>query len=232
MSPARVQPFPGFPQTTRDKALIPKTCRIFEPVNLFRIPGRITPLPANVNPKPIDLALHLGRCQADYIRLCKLIPDRSQRNKRFIKCPLGADNLLGIEIQIVTRSHYTDTVVINQWHICTAAPDSARANLPEWLYDFPSMKIGVYHDVHLIEVLAVGPRNLLSKGCPGKSMYNGMASPKDSHLAEKINCHRFLSELLEFCIDKAMIMPAPEVTAFGQPSLTRPLQPPNNHFHN
>ncbi len=90
----------------------------------------------------VDLLELQAACEANYVRLMRLLPDmRNDPDTRRIAMSQG-DRLLGVLVLTVTEScPYTTTVQVRQEHC-----------LP-WL-PVPKMDVRVYHDARMAEVIS------------------------------------------------------------------------------
>jgi len=166
----------------------------------------------------IDLIKQMAECDANYIRLLKLVPQlRAYLDGSFEEQAKATDQLtdepekllegisasyclaereeLGnvtVEIKIVEAFKYTCTLEIVQ--------------LPEfkqWMTN-PSMLVRVYHDANTAEVISYqGHRNLQPRyPRPNPNMY---------HPDEKMQVNRFLGEWLTHCLKVGLSAEVPDL---------------------
>lgn len=131
-----------------------------------------------VNPL-LDLFAHVSRCEANYARLRKLLqtPATGEFQTQLVEFAKGAGDLLFDHAKI---SRYTSSVMIRQ----TTTDELTNLNL----------KIHIYHDTRAAEVVSyqhhTNFRVLEAKPLPPRTLR-----------FEKIEMNRFLSELLDHCLD-------------------------------
>ena len=164
-------------------------------------------MPKNVY--SIDLIKQMAECDANYIRLLRLLPvlaahrqrDYSQVPSSLAQRPANAapekalEGLsfvftlaeleaepVSVEIKILEAFKYTTTLEIVQ-----------RPVVREWMTN-PSMLIRVYHDASTAEVVSYqGHRNLEAR--------YAQPNPKMYQSDEKSQVNRFLGEWLTHCLD-------------------------------
>lgn len=167
----------------------------------------------------IDLIKQMAECDANYIRLLKLVPqlrvyldgsfeelaeyraemhpdpEKSLEGTTTSYCLADLDDDQGkvtVEIKVVEAFKYTTTLEIVQ--------------LPEfqqWMTN-PSMLVRVYHDANTAEVISYqGHRNLQ----PRYSRPN----PKMYHPDEKMQVNRFLGEWLTHCLNVGRSAKVPDL---------------------
>lgn len=122
-------------------------------------------------------ALH-NVCDVNYLRLLKLLPDCDSESLAF---EFGVRGQLRYQIAIEEVSRYTTTVLMSQIN-----PD-----IPNFMK--PSMRIRMYHDARMAEVVAVQniARFEASYTYPNKHMHQKN---------EKEMVNQFLGEWLSFCL--------------------------------
>ncbi|AOS95905.1 putative dehydrogenase [Microbulbifer aggregans] len=137
----------------------------------------------------VDLPAYHADCDANYLRLCKLLPELSSRGHWRYQMPHGA-----LELTVLERSRYTTEVSLS----ATASPDEKH-----WLAP-PTLTVRLYHDARMAEVVAVDGRGPLPepaaaaqdqerKGHNGKNARMGGAD-------ERQQANRFLGEWLGHCL--------------------------------
>jgi uncharacterized protein len=137
----------------------------------------------------VDLPLQMAECEANYARLHKLLTqhfnkqmaDQQGDEYRFMMSR-GEQQWLN-QLRILERSPYTTTLQLSQ----TSVVQESR-----WLR-MPRLKVRMYHDAKLAEVLAwEGHKRLRPRyEYPNQAMYQA---------DEKLQINQFLGELLTACI--------------------------------
>lgn len=142
-------------------------------------------------PYSIDLSKQMAVCDANYIRLLRLVPALASHRQReggefeglrsvFTLAEFEAEPV-SVEITIVEAFKYTATLEIVQ-----------RPVVREWMTN-PSMLIRVYHDASTAEVVSYqGHKNLQ----PRYAQPNARGYQVD----EKRQVNQFLSEWLAHCL--------------------------------
>ena len=140
----------------------------------------------------IDLVSQMAECDANYIRLLKLMPDMLNgsapgrqpldRDSLEIGIQTDAEKSIQLKISIIQRFKYTTTVSI---HLCC---DSYSP----WIR-WPAIQVRVYHDLKTAEVTSFEQhRHFQSRyEYPNHGMF---------HPDEKAQLNRFLGELLSHCL--------------------------------
>lgn len=137
----------------------------------------------------VDLPLQMAECEANYVRLTKLLANRQLDSS--VNQPLelrfmiarGQQDWLHV-LRIIERSPYTTTLELSR----TAIGESSN-----WLA-LPKLTLRMYHDAKLAEVLAwEGHKRLRPRyEYPNQSMYQS---------DEKYQLNRFLGEWLTLCLE-------------------------------
>lgn len=166
------------------------------------------------NSYSIDLIRQMAECDANYIRLLKLVPQLQAYRDRSFETQ-GSDepeklleglsrefyiadfddhaSKVTVEITILEAFKYTSTLEIIQ-----------RPELKQWMTS-PSMLVRVYHDANTAEVISYqGHRNL-------KARYP-QPNPKMYHPDEKMQVNQFLGEWLTHCLQVGRSTKSPELT--------------------
>lgn len=157
----------------------------------------------------IDLSRQMAGCDANYIRLLKLLPhlesyrlDSLQHgadtgySRDFVidsmQCPGGEASVMEarVRIRVLEVFPYTSTLEIAQLN-----------RLNQWV-EPPSLLIRVYHDAHAAEAVAYqGHRGFLARyETPNSRMY---------HQDEKRQINEFLGEWLSLCVQAGRSMTTP-----------------------
>lgn len=137
----------------------------------------------------VDLPLQMAECEANYLRLTKLLANRhpdnssSQQDELRFMIARGQQDWLHV-LRIIERSPYTTTLELSR----TAIGESSN-----WLA-LPKLTLRMYHDAKLAEVLAwEGHKRLRPRyEYPNQSMYQS---------DEKYQLNRFLGEWLTLCLE-------------------------------
>lgn len=170
----------------------------------------------------VDLIKQMAECDANYIRLLKLVPplnvylDRSLKalylgdfsknallnepeksleglSSEFSIADLeGSSEKVVVEIKILEAFKYTTTLEITQ-----------RPELQKWMTN-PSMLVRAYHDASTAEVISYqGHKNLLPRyNRPNSKMY---------YPDEKMQVNQFLGEWLTHCISVGRCTKVPDL---------------------
>lgn len=131
----------------------------------------------------------LAMCDANYVRLLKLLPECDVENMQY---QFTVSDHLQYQIKITECARYTTTVEMTQLHL----------GLPDYVK--PAMQIRLYHDARMAEVLSsqnVGRFNG-SYPYPNKQMHQKN---------EKEMVNLFLAEWLAFCLANRASQAAQEV---------------------
>lgn len=131
----------------------------------------------------VDLPAQQAECEANYVRLRKLMPGSGDSWRLALGEERGERE---IRIQVEERARYTTTVKVAQ--VAGSLPTS------DWLR-LPRLTVRLYHDARMAEVLAwEGHRRIKPRyEYPNSAMY---------HSDEKFQFNRFLSEWLSLCLSQ------------------------------
>ena len=177
----------------------------------------------------IDLIKQMAECDANYIRLLKLVPQlQAYRDRSFLRHALQSDAFngnfqakrppskdepekilegLGIEFCIADLEDPYGKVtveikIVEAFKYTTTLEIIQRPELKKWMTN-PSMLVRVYHDASTAEVVSYqGHRNL-------KSRYF-QPNPKMYHSDEKMQVNSFLGEWLTHCLKVGRSLKAPD----------------------
>lgn len=129
----------------------------------------------------VDLPAYHADCDANYLRLCKLLPELASRERWRYQMPHGA-----LELSVLERSRYTTEVSL-----------SARANVDErrWMAP-PQLTVRLYHDARMAEVVAVDGRAPVGD----KGVDVPYPNPRMQRADERQQANRFLGEWLGHCL--------------------------------
>jgi len=125
---------------------------------------------------PVDFVSLMDMYEDNFIKLRKLIPDMQQINDSCVSTSAGHLNLY---LQIIERSKFTTTLRLSY-----SFTDKGETRLE------PNLKIRIYHDAGLAEVMS-------GKLHHGKLVLDHL--PSDA-LKQKWQLNRFLSKWLKYCL--------------------------------
>ena len=130
----------------------------------------------------IDLQAYMAECEANYLRLMKLMPDNEDEFS--YKVALPNNQQVMIQFLVHQRCKYTTMMTIDQ------------EGSADWLPN-NHFEIRVYHDASMVEVMAYQKHRCIQPkyAYPNEKMYQ-----KD----EKYQQHRFLSECLANCLGNGL----------------------------
>ena len=138
----------------------------------------------DANRSKFDLPALISECDANYIRLRRLLPDLDSRNDWQFVLPIG-DEEFTVNCEIVERSKYT--CLLRIWQRSFFSGDGVRQ------FGAPNLLVRVYLDTNSAEVIEMqrqrGFRPLVQ---PRRQ--SGQAA------FEKLHVNRFLGEYLSFCV--------------------------------
>jgi uncharacterized protein YqiB (DUF1249 family) len=126
----------------------------------------------------------LGLYERNFSRLTALLPDLSQRETSFVVAVAGL-SLIYIEIQ--EQNPYTTTLHIRQ-DIAAGGP---------WVCDL-AMKVRVYHDARVAEVIAY-------QGVHALRPFYPYPNPRMLQPYEKRRVNQFLGEWLNYCLVRRLL---------------------------
>ncbi|WP_193162111.1 DUF1249 domain-containing protein [Microbulbifer hainanensis] len=149
-----------------------------------KVDMRLRPLDRRVGKTAyrVDLPSYHADCDANYLRLCKLLPELASREHWRYRMPHGA-----MELSVLERSRYTTEVSL-----------SARADAGErrWMAP-PQITVRLYHDARMAEVVAIDGR-----GPVGDNGVNcAYPNPRMERADERQQANRFLGEWLGHCLE-------------------------------
>jgi uncharacterized protein len=132
----------------------------------------------------VDLAADLAECEANYLRLQRLLPGNQFPGQAWDRHTFEVGANLQLHIEVTERSPYTTTLEISQPP--TAIPTVA-----------PRLTVRVYHDARLAEVVAfTSRRRILPRyDYPNSAMYQPW--------------NRFLGEWLSHCLQHGFPLDRP-----------------------
>lgn len=131
----------------------------------------------------VNLSQQLAGCEANYLRLCKLMPEEGG-SEQWQYAIAGTEHQWHTRIRVLERSRYTTTVQMKQANV--------GSHSDEWLRE-PKLTVRLYHDARMAEVLAWEPHRRIQPryDYPNRAMYQ-----QD----EKAQLNRFLGEWLGLCL--------------------------------
>lgn len=130
-----------------------------------------------------DLPALISECDANYIRIRRLLPDLDSRSDWQFVLPIGDEEFI-VNCEVVERAKYTCLVRISQQSFFSA--DDLRQ------FGAPNLLVRVYLDTNSAEVIEMQrERGFLPLAQPHR--HTGQAA------FEKLHVNRFLGEYLSFC---------------------------------
>ena len=143
----------------------------------------------------IDLSAHMAECEANYVRLMRLMPMLVDGHRSIFAITLG-DSEPQVILRIVERHKYTTVIELSQLN--GRAPESGDAGgMPE-----TRLEVRVYHDAKSAEVITFQDQRRFRAvyGYPNRQM---------RHPDEKVQVNRFLGEFLQMCIEHGISIEPP-----------------------
>jgi len=150
----------------------------------------------------VDLPGQLALCEANFLRLMKLLPELRSRDEREFALPMHKhDGKTGLRVLITVedRAPYTTTILVSH-------PDAKAleniAGLSHQALMMPDLRVRLYHDASMAEVLSwqqhrgIKPRY----DYPNDQMYQ-----RD----EKAQLNKFLGEWLSYCLEQGRSLQSP-----------------------
>lgn len=127
----------------------------------------------------IDLCAHMAECDANYLRLAKLMPNLNDSDGRVFNVTLAAATLV-VRFEVRERSRYTTVLEVTQ--------DGGSGGLQSMI-----MSVRLYHDAKSAEVIAYQNQR-------GFAAVYDYPNAKMRHRDEKAQVNRLLSEFLSMCL--------------------------------
>ena len=160
----------------------------------------------------IDLNAHMAECEANYLRLMRLMPMLADRDRSAFAMPLGEQEPQVI-LKIVARHKYTTVIELSQEN-APGRPGETPGDVPEdRAGDVPETRIGVrlYHDAKSAEVIAFQDQRRF------QAVYE-FPNRQMRHPDEKVQVNRFLGEFLRMCIAHGISIerPVPAEECFSE----------------
>ncbi|MFM1895347.1 MAG: hypothetical protein RLZZ385_421 [Pseudomonadota bacterium] len=146
----------------------------------------------------IDLIRQMAECDANYIRLLKLVP-------RLHRCR-HSSNLQGTlaEFRVGERHTQPATVaitVLESYRYTTTLEIAQQPGEGEWVRN-PVMQVRVYHDAHTAEVVSFQEQRNFQPNYP-------QPNPQMFQRDEKVQVNRFLGEWLSYCLETGRCLSTP-----------------------
>ena len=145
---------------------------------------KVTDMSQKANKKSayrVNLPDYHADCDANYLRLCKLLPGLSDRQHWRYQMPRGC-----LELSVQERSRYTTEV-------CMSA--RADAGDSDWIAP-PQLTVRLYHDARMAEVVAIDGRGPVGE----QGLDVTYPNPRMQRADERQQANRFLGEWLGHCL--------------------------------
>jgi uncharacterized protein YqiB (DUF1249 family) len=146
----------------------------------------------------VDLPRQLAQCEANYLRLMKLLPSLDTSDEREFALPMAAKGDLRVHIQVEDRAPYTTTVLVSHPKVS----QSETLGLSASALSMPDLRVRLYHDATMAEVVSwQRHRDIKPKyDYPNAQMYQ-----QD----EKAQLNLFLGEWLSHCLAQGHAVHSP-----------------------
>ena len=131
----------------------------------------------------MDLWFHMAECDANYMRVMKLMPNLSESDCRSFRLTFGPIESI-VHFKVVERCKYTTVIRVSQEH----STYPSRTNVAE-----AEFAIRMYHDAKSAEVIESQSERLI------EAVYD-YPNPKMRQRDEKVQINRFLGEFLAACL--------------------------------
>ncbi len=133
----------------------------------------------------VDLAAQMADCDANYLKIMKLLPNLRHRSRIEFNLPSTGCEPIKVTAEVIDEAKYTSTVTIRQ-----------HESVLPWI---PSscMTIRVYHDARAAEVVSFQHQRHFK---PRYTLPNKQAFQRD----EKAQLNRFLGEWLSHCLEHGL----------------------------
>jgi uncharacterized protein len=167
--------------------------------------------------RQLDLRARMAVCDANYLRLLKLMPDFVLGQERTILLPAvqshsehgaGVDLMHRLEVRVLEAFRYTSTLSLRL---------IVEEETPAWFKE-PQLTVRLYHDAGTAEVLSYQDQTRF------KAFYSEEEAPRFSW-DEKNQINLFLADWLRLCLAgglSRMVLPACLQATSAPPSATRP----------
>lgn len=135
----------------------------------------------------VDLRSHQAQCEANYVRLCKLLPSIEQRESwEYLVDSESEHPPEKIQLRVLERAPYTFTLEIKQ------------AQMHHPYEDAREMRVRMYHDARMAEVVA------WNKQWNTRSRYE-YPNVRMHQRDEKYQLNCFLGEWLAHCLARGQV---------------------------
>ena len=131
----------------------------------------------------------MARCEANYLRLCKVFPRIATEQQRCLGITVAGNS--EIILSVIERTRYTTLVAISQ-------KQSAELEIAEWCRA-PTLNVRMYHDARLAEVVSFDSAR-------GVKPSNDYPNKKMLQRDEKAQWNCFLEEWLIVCIQYGYVV--------------------------
>ena len=135
----------------------------------------------------LDLSARMAVCDANYIRLCKLMPEFKTGTSRTILLPVVGAEASGehkLDLLVLESFRYTTTLDLNL---------TVEEDKPVW-FKTPRLTVRLYHDAETAEVISYQDKRGF------KAVYREDEAPRFSW-DEKNQINVFLAEWLTLCME-------------------------------
>lgn len=136
----------------------------------------------------VDLPTYHADCDANYLRLCKLMPELASNQNWSYQMPHGT-----LEVAVLERSRYTTEVCLHTSPLDGGSREKAREH--DWLAP-PPITVRLYHDARMAEVVAVDGQGPVG----GDGLNFRYPNPAMHNEDERQQVNRYLSEWLAHCL--------------------------------
>lgn len=153
---------------------------------------------------PLDLSARMAVCDANYLRLRKLVPEFRDGLQRTILLPSVRDQELGthrLDVQVLEHFRYTTTLRLTL---------VVEESIPYWFQE-PRLIVRLYHDAGTAEVVSYQDQVSF------KAVYGEDEAPRFNR-DEKNQINLFLADWLTLCLEgglATLALPACLRTPYG-----------------
>ena len=157
----------------------------------------------------IDLSGLMAECEANYLRIMKLLPDMSQINIREFGVELAGSAPIQFRLEIKECCKYTTMVDISQQPLLRPLNEESRdpldselgaqrVTVENWIKP-PTFSLRIYHDAQMAEVISFDNHQQLQVkyDYPNSKMYQSN---------EKSQLNMFLGEWLSHCLQYGHVL--------------------------
>lgn len=166
----------------------------------------------------IDLAGLMAECEANYLRIMKLLPDMSKLNIREFGVELAGSSPMQFRLEVKECCKYTTMVDISQQRLLRSLnaerpdprdrgeSDAPPATVENWINP-PTFSLRVYHDAQMAEVISFDNHHPLQVkyDYPNSKMYQRN---------EKSQLNMFLGEWLSHCLQYGHVLEGSTTSAY------------------